>query len=55
MSNPDIAYYPGCSGKGSSEEYDWSTRAVMHHLGVTPVEIEDWSLLWLLPGPHGQP
>jgi heterodisulfide reductase subunit B len=43
MSNPDIAYYPGCSGKGSSEEYDRSTRAVMHQLGVTPVEIEDWS------------
>lgn len=43
MSNPAIAYYPGCSGKGSSEEYDLSTRTVLRRLGVEPEEIEDWN------------
>ena len=43
MNSSQIAYYPGCSGKGSSEEYDLSTRSVMHRLGVAPGEIEDWN------------
>ncbi len=39
----NIAYYPGCSGQGTSLEYDRSTRAVCAALGVTLQEIPDWS------------
>lgn len=42
MSN-DFAYYPGCSGHGSSKEYDMSTRAVCSALGLNLVDIPDWS------------
>lgn len=38
-----IAYYPGCSGLGTSAEYDKSTRAVCAALGVELVELQDWS------------
>lgn len=38
-----IAYYPGCSGQGTSLEYDSSTRAVCAALGVELVDIPDWS------------
>ncbi|EPR44343.1 protein of unknown function DUF224 cysteine-rich region domain protein [Desulfovibrio sp. X2] len=37
------AYYPGCSGMGTSKEYDQSTRAVCKALGITLIDIEDWS------------
>lgn len=37
------AYYPGCSGHGSSVEYETSTRAVCNALNMDLVEIEDWN------------
>ena len=37
------AYYPGCSGSGTSKEYEISTRAVCRALGLEFTEIEDWS------------
>jgi heterodisulfide reductase subunit B len=39
----DLAYYPGCSGHGTSKEYDSSTRAVCAALGLNLVDIPDWS------------
>lgn len=41
--SPTYAYYPGCSGQGTSAEYDRSTRAVCKALGITLVDIPDWS------------
>ena len=38
-----IAYYPGCSGQGTSLEYDSSTRAVCRALDLELVDIPDWS------------
>ncbi|WP_320170990.1 CoB--CoM heterodisulfide reductase iron-sulfur subunit B family protein [Maridesulfovibrio sp.] len=38
-----VAYYPGCSGTGTSMEYDMSTRAVCAELGIELAEIPDWS------------
>ncbi|MEF2144758.1 MAG: CoB--CoM heterodisulfide reductase iron-sulfur subunit B family protein [Desulfovibrionaceae bacterium] len=38
-----FAYYPGCSGLGTSREYDRSARAVCAALGVDLAEIPDWS------------
>lgn len=38
-----LAYYPGCSGQGTSAEYERSTRAVCTALGITLEEIPDWS------------
>ena len=35
------AYYPGCSGHGTSVEYEVSTRAVCNALNMDLVEIED--------------
>ncbi|WP_034640920.1 CoB--CoM heterodisulfide reductase iron-sulfur subunit B family protein [Desulfovibrio inopinatus] len=44
MSSPrTYAYYPGCSGLGTSMEYDISTRAVCKALGMTLTDIPDWS------------
>lgn len=43
MSNFNIAYYPGCSGSGSSVEYEASTRLVCSKLGINLEEIEGWS------------
>lgn len=43
MSHMSIAYYPGCSGMGTSMEYESSTRAVFRHLGVELVDVDDWS------------
>jgi heterodisulfide reductase subunit B2 len=43
ITQKDLPYYPGCSGTGTSLEYDTSTRAVMKALGLNPVEIPDWS------------
>jgi len=37
------AYYPGCSGLGTSREYDQSTRAVCDALGIGLADIPDWS------------
>ncbi len=37
------AYYPGCSGLGTSKEYDASTRAVCQALGMELVDIPDWN------------
>lgn len=37
------AYYPGCSGHGTSVEYETSTRAVCRALNMDIVEIEDWN------------
>ena len=39
----NYAYYPGCSGTGTSIEYDMSTRAICAKLGITLTEIPDWS------------
>jgi heterodisulfide reductase subunit B len=36
-------YYPGCSLEGTAAEYDRSTRAVMDSLGVTIIDVEDWT------------
>ncbi len=41
--SPRYAYYPGCSGLGSSLEYDTSTRAMCESLGVELVDIPDWN------------
>jgi heterodisulfide reductase subunit B len=38
-----IAYYPGCSGQGTSSEYDLSTRAVCEALGLALRDVPDWS------------
>lgn len=39
----NYAYYPGCSGTGTSIEYDMSTRAICSILGISLNEIPDWS------------
>lgn len=41
--NVKLAYYPGCSGKGTSVEYEASTRAVCKALGLDLAEVEDWN------------
>ena len=38
-----FAYYPGCSGLGTSKEYDDSTRAVCGAMGIALLDIPDWS------------
>ncbi len=38
-----LFYYPGCSGQGTSMEYEKSTRAVFGVLGVDLLDIDDWS------------
>jgi heterodisulfide reductase subunit B2 len=38
-----IPYYPGCSGNGTSKEYEKSTRGVCTALDVELLEIPDWS------------
>lgn len=38
-----IAYYPGCSAKGSSADYEKSTQAVAVMLGVKLEEIPGWN------------
>lgn len=37
------AYYPGCSGQGTSMEYEASTRAICEALDIELVDIPDWS------------
>ncbi len=38
-----FGYYPGCSGLGTSAEYDRSTRAVAAALNIPLQDIADWS------------
>lgn len=38
-----FAYYPGCSAKGSSADYEKSTQAVCTALGMRLEEIPDWN------------
>jgi heterodisulfide reductase subunit B len=38
-----VSYYPGCSLHGTAREYDESTRAVAHALGVDLEELPDWN------------
>ena len=38
-----IGYFPGCSGLGTSMEYESSTRAVCRTLGITLKDIPDWN------------
>ena len=38
-----LAYFPGCSAKGSSLDYELSTQAVLNALGITVWEIDDWN------------
>ena len=38
-----IGYFPGCSGLGTSMEYEISTRAVCKALGITLKDIPDWN------------
>jgi heterodisulfide reductase subunit B len=37
------AYYPGCSQHGTAAEYEISARAVADKLGLTLLDVEDWS------------
>lgn len=39
----NYAYYPGCSGTGTSIEYDMSTRAVCSALDIRLNDIPEWS------------
>lgn len=45
-----VAYYPGCSGEGTSKEYEVSTRAICDALDIQVQEIEDWSCCGSTPG-----
>lgn len=38
-----IGYFPGCSGLGTSMEYEISTRAVCKALAITLKDIPDWN------------
>lgn len=38
-----FAYYPGCSAKGTSADYERSTQAVCLALGITLEELPDWN------------
>ncbi|SDF58253.1 CoB--CoM heterodisulfide reductase iron-sulfur subunit B family protein [Desulfovibrio legallii] len=39
----NFAYYPGCSARGSSADYEKSTQAVCRALNMNLVDIPDWS------------
>ncbi len=39
----NFAYYPGCSARGSSADYEKSTQAVCRALNMNHVDIPDWS------------
>ncbi len=45
----EAVYYPGCSGQGTSADYERSTRAVCAALGITLREPEDWSCCGATP------
>jgi heterodisulfide reductase subunit B len=38
-----FSYYPGCSLESTSKEYDYSLREVAEILGISLVELPDWS------------
>ncbi|MDL1956678.1 MAG: CoB--CoM heterodisulfide reductase iron-sulfur subunit B family protein [Candidatus Desulfofervidus auxilii] len=38
-----IAYYPGCTLETTAKEFDITSRAVCHHLGIELIEIPDWN------------
>lgn len=38
-----ISYYPGCTLLSSAKEFDESSRAVLHHLDIEPLELPDWN------------
>ncbi len=40
---PKYALYPGCSLEAGSIEYEMSTHAVAHALGIELVEVPDWN------------
>jgi heterodisulfide reductase subunit B len=44
-----IAYFPGCSLHGTSKEYDLSTKAVFHRLGLPLHEPEGWGCCGTTP------
>jgi len=44
-----IAYFPGCSLHGTSKEYDLSTKAVFHKLGISLREPEGWGCCGTTP------
>lgn len=37
-----LAYYPGCTGAGTSREFEKSTRLVLERLGVELEEVPEW-------------
>lgn len=39
----NYAYYPGCSGYGTSKEYEASTQAVLQALNLNFAAVPDWS------------
>jgi heterodisulfide reductase subunit B len=39
----EVAYYPGCSLHQSSQFYDLQARRIFKELGITLIEINDWS------------
>ena len=39
----NFAYYPGCSARGSSKDYEMSTQAVCKALDMNLVDIPDWN------------
>ena len=43
MSTFTLGYFPGCSGQGTSMEYESSTRAVCRAMNVELREIPDWN------------
>ncbi len=45
----EAAYYPGCSGQGTSADYERSTRAVCAALGIVLREVEEWSCCGATP------
>ena len=55
MSEKTYGYYPGCSGTGTSLEYDRSTRAVCAALGVKLIELPDWNCCGSSPAHNVDP
>lgn len=43
MARPSYTYYPGCTAKTSSKEFEISTLMVCEKLGIDLVELEDWN------------
>ncbi|MDR2488986.1 MAG: CoB--CoM heterodisulfide reductase iron-sulfur subunit B family protein [Desulfovibrio sp.] len=52
MSSQHFGYFPGCSGLGTSLEYERSTRAVCGALGVALTEVPDWNCCGSSPVAH---